>query len=241
MSLGPSSILPFTMQLGRVVLDGKVPEKDAAEILDVVESFLVRRAIAGYEPTGLHAVFKRLWLDLNGKVDAVAVSEAISAHKTVTWPDEEEVRRAIETRPLYGSAVTPYFLLEHDLSHGGDALESVETIEHVLPQTADAEWKRLYGEKFVANDTDALPNLVPCTGRMNSSLGNQGYTAKRARFAKDSKYKSTREFSDKFKQWNSDEFRHRAGEMAQWAAARWPHERVKATPASTPVSPDSPA
>ena len=221
----PSSVLPFTMQLGRSVLDGHVSEATAAELMDVVESFLVRRAIAGYEPTGLHAVFKRLWPDLKNDLSAEAVSAAISSHKTVTWPDAQELKKAVETRPLYGSAITPYLLLEYDSHHGGDAHEKTETIEHVLPQSADSGWKQMYGEKYIANDTDALPNLVPCTGRMNSSLGNQAYHLKKVRFASDSKFKSTREFSAKFENWNWEAFRVRAQEMGEWVITRWPHEK----------------
>ena len=128
--------LSFTMKLARSVLDEEVLETAAAEVLDVVESFLVRRAIAGYEPTGLHAVFKRLWGDLGGDVSALSVSRAIAAHKTVTWPDAAEIMKSIATRPLYGSAITAYLLIEYDASHGGDSHNSIETIEHVLPQTA---------------------------------------------------------------------------------------------------------
>lgn len=225
----PSSVLPFTMKLGRAVLDEEISADVASEVLDVVESFLVRRAISGYEPTGLHAVFKRLWSDLGGDISATAVSKAISSHKTVTWPDADEVKRAIESRPLYGSAITPYLLLEYDTSHGGDAHDTIETIEHVLPQSADADWRQLYGDKYFAEDVDALPNLVPCTGKMNSSLGNQPYSTKRGRFAKDSKFKSTREFSAKFETWNQEAFRTRAAEMGQWAIERWPYARLGQT------------
>jgi hypothetical protein len=222
----PSSILPFTIQLGRAVMDEKVTEACAAEILCVIESFLVRRAIAGHEPTGLHAVFKRLWLDLKGDVSVEAVTRAISSHKTVTWPDADEVMKAIETRPLYNSEITDYFLLEYDSSFGGDAHLDIETVEHVLPQAPDAAWKHSYGEKFVSGDTDALPNLIPCTGKMNSSLGNQAYSAKKERFSKDSKFKSTREFSSAYPAWNSEAFRKRAKVMGEWAVKRWPHVRA---------------
>lgn len=225
----PSSILPFTMQLGRSVMDGKLFEQSAAEMIDVMESFLVRRAISGYEPTGLHAVFKRLWGDLDGDLSAKAVSRVISEHKTVTWPGTEEVKQAILKRPLYGSAVTPYFLLEYDTFHGGDEHTRIETIEHVLPQTADAEWKLHYGEGYGLDEADALPNLTPCTGRMNSSLGNQSYQAKRSRFAKDSKFKSTRELAAKYDSWTGETFRLRAIEMGAWAIGRWPHESLSSS------------
>lgn len=222
----PSSILPFTMQLGRAVMDGALAEPIAAEMLDVIESFLVRRAIAGYEPTGLHAVFKRLWSDIKADCSATSVAKAISSHKTVTWPGDSELIKAVLERPLYNSAITPYILIEYDRSQGGDPHEHIETIEHVLPQKPDAAWKLAYGEKFISSDTDALANLTACTGKMNSSLGNQPYASKRDRFAKDSKFKSTREFSAKFDVWNAENFRIRSKEMGEWAAARWPHQQI---------------
>lgn len=222
----PSSVLPFTMRLGRAVLDDEVSEECAAEMLDVIESFLIRRAITGHEPTGLHAVFKRLWSDLDGKFSVASISKAISSHKTVAWPTTQDVSEAIQKRPLYHSSVTPYLLLEFDRARGGDAHDSIETIEHVLPQKPSSEWKAIYGEKYVATDLDALPNLVPCTGAMNSSLGNQAYDIKRERFSKDSKFKSTREFSTQFHSWNWEAFRQRAEVMGVWAAERWPHDKV---------------
>lgn len=225
----PSSILPFTMKLGRTVLDSNISEQTAADMLDVIESFLVRRAISGYEPTGLHAVFKRLWADIEGNFSAQGVSTAISSHKTVTWPDNDEVKKAIASRPLYGSAITPFLLLEYDFFHGGDTHRSIETIEHVLPQTPDVTWVQVYGDNYVAADKDALPNLVPCTKWMNSSMGNQPYATKKVRFSDDSKFKSTREFSAKFAVWNWEAFRLRAQEMENWAVTRWPHNRLSVT------------
>lgn len=225
-SLGaPSSVLPFTLSLGHAVLSGSVSDVAAAAMLEVVESFLVRRAISGHEPTGLHAVFKRLWLDLDGEMSAAAVTRVISGHKTVVWPDANEVRSAVRSRPLYGAAITPYLLLEYDRSRGGDTHARIETTEHVLPQSTPAEWKLTYGEPHVAKDLDALPNLLPCSGSMNASLGKQPYAVKRTRFASDSKFKSTREFADLYPEWTHEAFEDRALKMSDWILARWPHER----------------
>lgn len=222
----PGSILPFTMALGCGVKDGIIEESIAVSILDVVESFLVRRAICGIEPTGLHAVFKRLWEDLDGNFSADNVTRVISGHKTVSWPDNQELATAILERPLYGSAITPYVLIQFDKHLGGDELDEVETIEHVLPKTPDQSWKIIYGEKYIQGDLDALPNLVPCTGRMNSSIGNDPYPIKRERFLLDSKFKSTREFASTYQKWSWEEFRDRAKILGDWAAHRWPHEKV---------------
>ena len=225
-SLGaPSSLLPFSMQLGRAVMNSDIDSLAACNALDVIESFLVRRAVVGHEPTGLHAVFKRLWADVGDTLSAENVSVKISSHKTVAWPDDTEFREAIKSRPLYKSAITPFLLVEYDCSLGGDVNSEVETIEHVLPQNSGGDWKSYYGEKFVSSDVDALANLIPCTGKMNSSLGNQGYDLKKERFSKDSKFKSTRLFADENVHWNHDAFISRSEKIGSWAVQRFPYNR----------------
>jgi len=221
----PGSILPFTMRLGREVSIGNIPEDDAACVLDCIEDFLVRRAICGHEPTGLHAVFKRLWLDCDGDITAASVANAIAAHKTVAWPKNDEFERAIYSRELYGSKITPYFLIQFDESLGGDAFEHVETVEHVLPQKAKNTWATDYGTDHVHSDTHTLPNLLPCSVKMNSSLGNQSYQVKKQRFQSDSKFKSVRDFGNNFSDWNHDNFERRAELLSNWALNRWPTEK----------------
>jgi len=46
----------YLMQLCRSVQDGNIDSLRAAKIVEVLESFLVRRAVVGLEPTGLHPV-----------------------------------------------------------------------------------------------------------------------------------------------------------------------------------------
>ncbi|PTQ79798.1 uncharacterized protein with ParB-like and HNH nuclease domain [Nitrosospira multiformis] len=62
----PSSTFPFLMLLSEAASNNVLAEESAIAILEVMESFLVRRAVCGHEPTGLHAVFKRLWIDCEG-------------------------------------------------------------------------------------------------------------------------------------------------------------------------------
>ena len=57
----PRATYAFLMQLLNAQSSGKVNTTDIIECLRIVESFLVRRAFSGREPTGLHAVFKGLW------------------------------------------------------------------------------------------------------------------------------------------------------------------------------------
>ena len=78
----PSSTYPFTMQLSNAIKSASVTVEDGIAVLQLIESFVVRRAICGHEPTGLHAVFKKLWLDCERAPTVVSVANAIRKHRT---------------------------------------------------------------------------------------------------------------------------------------------------------------
>lgn len=136
----PSSTLPFLMRLLTEAGERRISHRVCEEILRVIESFLVRRAIVGIEPTGLHAVFKRLWDDCAGDVSGSQVEKVIRGHRTVTWPTDESVVEAIKSRDLYGSSITRFLVMEFDRSLGGDRPNDVPELEHIYPQKPVAEW-----------------------------------------------------------------------------------------------------
>ena len=118
----PSSIYPFLLKMLRSFELGMVSEANACAILDAVESFLFRRAIAGIEPTGLHAVFKSLWQELVGDkqddaldqiVTATRMRDIIRGKPTISWPSNDEFRAKIETGELYKRKIAAYALREY--------------------------------------------------------------------------------------------------------------------------------
>ena len=218
----PSSTFPFLMQLSNAIRDKHVTVNDGEGVLNIVESFLVRRAICGHEPTGLHAVFKKLWNDCGGQPTALNVKAAIQKHKTVVCPNDDDFKKAICVRPLYGSAITPYFILEYDLSLKGDKSETIPWTEHVLPVTLSPDWQIDFTEDQHALLKDTLPNLLPLTSEMNIGLSNKGYKQKRLAFQVDSIFKSTREFAKNNNSWKPSDLDKRAKVLAGWGVKRWP-------------------
>ena len=217
----PSSTYPFLMRLSNGLRDGTVTEGDGSEVLEVVESFLVRRAICGHEPTGLHAVFKKLWVDCEGHPSGESVLEKLHEPRTVSWPNDDEVRLAITSRPLYGASITNYLLSQYDSSLGGDTPESPGEIEHVLPQTPSDEWKTSFTQDECDKLRDLLSNLVLLTPPMNKELSNDPYHLKRPRYLSDSIFKSARELARLHESWNPQAIAERATQMATWAISRW--------------------
>lgn len=225
----PSSTYPFLMLLSQAVsrdVDGSsegVEPREAEAVLDVIDSFLTRRAICGHEPTGLHAVFKRLWDDCQGEVTAGRVARALAGHKTVVWPTGQDVTAAIKSRPLYGAAITKYLVLQFEESLDGDRVSDVPWLEHVLPSTHNAEWSQFTREQH--NDSkDLLANLLPLSSSMNSALGNRAYSLKRSKYMDDSVFKSAREFAKSHQEWTPELLAERGVDLALWACQRWPHE-----------------
>ena len=218
----PSSTYPFLMRLSNGIRDKEVPEADGIEALKTVEAVLVRRAICGHEPTGLHAVFKRLWSDCKNRPDIASVTSAIKKHRTVVWPNDDDVKSAIQERPLYGTGITPFLLTQFDAAQGGDVPERQPWIEHVLPENPSPEWFTKFSKSQHERLKDTLANLIPLSEEMNRSLSNKAYSEKKRRYLRDSAFKSTREFASSRKDWTPAALKERGNELAEWAIGRWP-------------------
>jgi hypothetical protein len=217
----PSSTYPFLMQLSRAAQEETLAEKDACETLQLIESFLVRRAVSGHEPTGLHAVFKRLWADCKGAPNRSVVEKEIRKHKTVVWPNDDAVKDAIQARPLYGSGITKYLLREYNRALGGDHPETIPWIEHVLPESPVKEWFDYFSKEQHAQMKDLLANLIPLSKEMNASLSNKAYQEKRKIYETDSMFKSARQFAQTYSEWTPSALQSRSETLADWAIKRW--------------------
>ena len=219
----PSSTYPFLMQLSNHFKNGDINENSVLKILLIIESFLVRRAVCGYEPTGLHAVFKRLWKDCKGKPTPALVIETVKRHKTVTWPNEEEFKKMITMRPLYGSSITKYLLYCYDKDLGGDIPSNIPWIEHVLPVKPDNSWNGIFTDQEHEAMKDVLANLIPLSKEMNRVLSNSSYVIKKKKYKEDSMFKSARVLAENHSEWNTESIESRSNKLAEWALKRWPH------------------
>jgi len=224
-SRAPSSAYPFLMLLSNALKAEEVSQEDGEEVLAIVESFLVRRAICGHEPTGLHAVFKRLWNDCEGHPNKATLTAAIQAHRTVAWPNSDDVARAIRERPFYGSKITHYLLLELNRSRGGDqpGEDTTMWIEHVLPENPVDAWWESFPKADHERMKDLLANLLPLSREMNATLGNRIYVDKRTAYREDSAFKIAREFAVEYEEWTPGKVRERGELIALWAIQRWSH------------------
>jgi Protein of unknown function DUF262/Protein of unknown function (DUF1524) len=219
--IAPTSTYPFLMQLLNGLKDGTIEQGVGLGVLDVLESFLVRRAICGHEPTGLHAVFKGLWDDCDKDPTAEKVVSKIREHKTVVWPSTDDTRTCARSRPLYGSGITRFVLAEWNRSLGGDQPTIEPWIEHVLPDSISESWKADFTDEQHRIFKDRIANLLLLSKPMNQGLGNDSYEEKRKAYLEDSAFKSAREFAKRNLKWTPVELENRGFDMADWIVKRW--------------------
>ena len=220
----PSSTYPYIINILVAFKKEEISEDVCLGMFDSLESFLVRRAILGYEPTGLHALFKGLWDDLTD-YSSDSLSNVVSGKPTIQWPSDGEIKEAIRTRPLAKSRICNYLLVEYDRSLPGDNPNSEPTIEHILPQSYNEEsgWAPLFNRDEHKIIKDTLANLIPLSSPLNSSLQASTYDIKQPRYRNESMYKTPRKVADHWGEWTLESINERAECLADWAVTRWPH------------------
>jgi hypothetical protein len=222
----PTSIYPYLMKLLTECRSGAFDEKTCSDCVLVCESFLVRRAFSGFEPTGLHAVFKDLWSKAGSSTRLIA--QTIDATATVAFPDDEEFKESIRNKPLYGRKLSPYILIEFERSlRGGDPVpDIVPTIDHIIPQTLNDGWKKVIDEKEHKRLKDTWANLVPLSQQANSEKGQSSWKQVREFFRTETVFKTTKRLAEEHTEWNSDALSERADQLIKWALVRWPKPAV---------------
>ncbi|NID05877.1 DUF262 domain-containing protein [Luteibacter jiangsuensis] len=247
-----TTVYPFLMfAYGHLMPDDQV-EFDA--VLEVLESFLMRRMVCGLTAKN----YNRLFIDL---VKAVDKSKAISAAQVATWlsknsgdsmrfPSDEDFETAAVTRPLYNT------LRQYKLRSVLEALEAYLqtskseavplpaglTIEHVMPQ----EWKEHWPlsaevmtdpgkaqEAASRRDVilNTLGNLTLVTGSLNPALSNAAWQDKRPELLKYSRLNLSRYFHDKEADvWNEQAIAKRSSELAMALLAIWPDVAKRFSP-----------
>lgn len=225
----PSSIFAFMFSAIEALKKSDYSEDEILSCFEVVEAFLVRRAVCGIEPTGLHSVFKGMWGEItqNEELQPIILSDRVKrvilARTTVSWPKDEDFGEAIATSNIYSRRICKYVLLEIDRSTGSETPHEEFWIEHILPQSLNAEWKLKFSSEQHEALHNTLANLIPLTSEMNQERSQKGFSSKREAFAK-SKFASARKLAEEYGDWTPDTLEERAKSLRAWAIRRWPRD-----------------
>lgn len=212
---------PYILELLNACRDGVASKKQTLQCLSIVESFLVRRAIVGLEPTGLHAVFKGLW----GKAgaDPKKLKEKIVTG-TIRCPNDQQIRETLSSGDMYSRKITKYLLIQRELhfnkENGYDNATEDFTIEHVLPQSLTADWLDWFNREDHKALLHTIGNLVPLTKGQNGRIKDLDW-AKKKGVIKGSNWKITQNAAAA-RTWDKGQIQRRAKQFADWAVEEWP-------------------
>ncbi|EKN48125.1 MULTISPECIES: DUF262 domain-containing protein [Pseudomonas syringae group] len=212
---------PYIIELLNAFRNGLAGKADTLKCLQIVESFLVRRAIVGLEPTGLHAVFKGLWVKAGA--DPVKLKEKIVTG-TIRCPNNQTITETLSTGDMYSRKITKYLLTQREihfnLENGYDNATDDFTVEHVLPQNLTKEWALTFTKEEHKALLHTIGNLVPLTKGQNGRVKDQDWISKKS-FIKGSNWKIT-QTAAAVKSWDKSQILKRAKAFASWAVEEWP-------------------
>ena len=224
---GGQTMYPFVLWLyerGDLGNDGDAEPTELRDVLDVIESFLVRRLFAGVPTSQLNRLFTRLAHQLP-RGNAAEATRAALSEPGRRWPDDEAFRAGIHTYPLYtdSRAEQRRVILESvELSYGHKEPAELAglTVEHVMPQDLTDAWRETLGA-----DADGVHDrLLHTLGNLtltgyNPELSNRPFIEKRAFFA-ESHLAMNREIAP-VTSWTADDIRARSDRLADRAILRW--------------------
>lgn len=212
---------PYILELLNASRNGSATKKQTLECLSIVESFLVRRAIVGLEPTGLHAVFKGLW----GKAGSnpKTLKEKIITG-TIRCPNNQLIRETLSSGDMYSRKITKYLLIQREIhfnqENGYDNATDDFTVEHVLPQSLTADWLDWFSKEEHKALLHTIGNLVPLTKGQNGRIKDLDWTQKKS-VIKGSNWKITQSAASA-RNWDKAQIHKRSKQFADWAVEEWP-------------------
>jgi hypothetical protein len=218
----PTSVLPFVFRLFNLMVAESLKQDTFASYLELIESFLVRRAICGYEPTGLHALFKDVFNKIGDKGDhndPAIFLEIVSENKTIVFPDDDMFSEAICNKPLYSRKVSKYVIIEYENGFDGDPISHAQpmTIDHVMPQNS-TNWE--VDQEEHGRFSDTWGNLVPLSSPSNSRKSNRNWEDTQVIYRDETIYRTPKTIAN-LKEWNIELIKKRSADIAAWACQRW--------------------
>ena len=230
----PKAVYPFAIRLVSEYLHKQRSESFTHDSLLLMESFLIRRAFSGLEPTGLHAVFKAAYqraIGDTGKEDISLVSDSFTSG-TISFPSDKQFKEDIRKSPFYGRKVSRFVLLEYERSlrsHSGvsDTLYSDKqvTIDHIMPQTLKNTWLKT-ASSYHAEFIDIWANLILLSAPLNSLKSTKSFAEASRLISRENNFVQTKDVLSTYKSWRRKEMLERTELLTKFAVNRWPKDTL---------------
>ncbi|MEH2436196.1 MAG: DUF262 domain-containing protein [Nostoc sp.] len=176
---------PLLLRLFDVRQTGHLSNVDLEKCLRLIESFVVRRVVCGVPNNPLNKLFIQLAKNFPDTDYVLWLHRSLSSFGgNRRFPKDAEFATAFMNQPQYGRGTTRFILcrVEKSFNHKETVDLSTATIEHILPQTLNQQWKDELGseaEKVHTTLVNTFGNLTLTS--YNSELSNLPFSEKKAK------------------------------------------------------------
>ena len=263
-SLDTSTVYPILLLLMSAPLT-KLSENDRDQVIEDLESFLVRRFVCQLTPKNYNRFFlsllkriKKSFQENENIVEVVRGELLRSSEPTSKWPTDDEFRHGWMQNPLYvKSRVDRVAMILRAVNEGLHTTKTEAfstphglTVEHLLPQSAISGDNPSYPLPTQVEPgidlaeiksrrqqlAHTVGNLTLLTGPLNSSIGDGPFPEKAHEIAILSDLRLNAQFRDgRFTGWSETDITNRGEKLFSYALEIWPRH------SSSPVLTDSPS
>ncbi len=216
---------PFLLNIYADYDRARITAGEFADLLDILENFILRRAICGIGRSPLNKVFSSLYAQVQ---DSPSLVEGITENlSTKNYPKDSEFRERLITARMYGSGAlqdrTKLILERIEAFDGNKEVVPFDklSVEHVMPQTLTPWWREHLGADYEQIHELLLHTLgnLTLTG-YNSELSNSDFPTKQKLFAES--HIGLNSWFENCAGWNEESIRERAEALADQALKLWP-------------------
>jgi uncharacterized protein with ParB-like and HNH nuclease domain len=214
------------------------PGMDRNQCLALLESYLVRRTIAGLSNKNYNRLFTTWIADFKEQevFNFELLQSTISAadKDTSRMPTDEDVRRGWKEAFLYNKTAREILYLvalsRLDNNKYKDSVRKLlpiaaYSVEHIMPKKWEANWNQPKLTDAQAAERrwwlKRMGNLTLITGNMNSKLRHAGWNTKREELGTFSDLSITTEYLE-LDVWDETTIEARAEKMGNWSTMIWP-------------------
>lgn len=224
-------VYPLLLELYSDYSDGVLSNQDFIPIIDLIESYICRRAVCGLGTNSLNKVFPFV----TKKINKDQYLESIKVHfgyltEKQRFPNNDEFKEHFITIDFYSFKKKKYFFERLEKFDTDEPVDTQKcTIEHIMPQTLTEEWERDLGENFQAIHDKYLHTI----GNLTLTGYNQEYS--------NNSFQEKRDMEKGFKQsplrlnqslksgvFGEKEIEKRANDLADWALKIWTYPNLDA-------------
>ncbi|GAA8574122.1 DUF262 and DUF1524 domain-containing protein [Helicobacter pylori] len=226
-------IYPLLLELYSDYSDGVLSKDDFRRSIDLIESYICRRAVCGLGTNSLNKVFP----SFTKHIQKDEYFKSLKAHfgyltEKQRFPNNDEFKDFFITIDFYRFKKNKYFF--ERLENFDDPKEPVNTkgltVEHIMPQTLTEEWERDLGENFQEIHDKYLHTIGNLTKTgYNPEYSNKSFQEKRdmEKGFKDSPLRLNQSLRD-LESFGEEEIIKRANDLADLALKIWTYPNLDA-------------